>query len=69
MKNIKESPVESVDRALQLLMMLQAGEILSVKLAAERLSIAPPTAHRLLRALKNRNFATQDPGRQSDTIH
>lgn len=61
MRNL-ENPVklESVDRALQLLVLLREGEVLSVKSAGERLGVAPSTAHRLLGTLVARGFATQD---------
>lgn len=51
------SPLESVDRALQLLTALRDGQALSVKEAADLLAVAPPTAHRLLAALSFRQFA------------
>lgn len=65
MQNI-ESPsrLESVDRALQLLMILRGGESISVKAAGERLGVAPSTAHRLLGALVARDFAIQDRERR-----
>ncbi|MFF8916233.1 IclR family transcriptional regulator [Streptomyces sp. NPDC015032] len=56
-------PIESVDRALQLLAMLQSGHRLSVKTAAEKLGVAPSTAHRLFGALCYRGFARQDEQR------
>lgn len=48
-------PLDSVDRALHLLEALNDGRV-SVKNAAD-LSVAPSTAHRLLNALRFRNFA------------
>ena len=64
MKNIvASSQLGSVDRALQLIMMLQAGETISVTEAATRLGVAPSTAHRLLAALCYRGFAVQDAAR------
>lgn len=54
-------PVESVDRALRLVELLQRGERLSVKAAAEHLGVVPSTAHRLLNALLYRDFARQGP--------
>ena len=56
-------PLDSVDRALQLLESLRDGQILSVKDAAELLSVAPSTAHRLLKALQFRRFAQQTDDR------
>lgn len=58
------SQLGSVDRALRLIMMLQAGETVSVTGAATRLGIAPSTAHRLLGALSYRGFAIQDAARR-----
>ncbi|MEU8250288.1 IclR family transcriptional regulator [Nonomuraea sp. NPDC048916] len=58
------SPLESVDRALRLVEMLRHGEPLTVKAAAERLDVAPSTAHRLLGALIHRGFAVQDRDRR-----
>jgi DNA-binding IclR family transcriptional regulator len=53
------SPVESVDRALRLALVLRSGEVLSVAGAARLLGVAPSTAHRLLNALVHRGFAVQ----------
>ena len=58
------SRLESVDRALQLLIILRGGESISVKAAGERLDVAPSTAHRLLGALVARDFAVQDRERR-----
>jgi IclR family acetate operon transcriptional repressor len=58
------SKLESVDRALQLVTWLRAGEVMSVKSAGERLGVAPSTAHRLLGALVDRDFAVQDRERR-----
>ena len=55
----KTSPVESVDRALVLLMAMRDRGPLSVKAAAELLRVAPSTAHRLLNSLAYRGFAAQ----------
>lgn len=55
----KPSPVESVDRALMLLLSMRERGTLSVKVAAEILGVAPSTAHRLLNALAFRGFAVQ----------
>jgi DNA-binding IclR family transcriptional regulator len=58
------SKLESVDRALQLVTWLRNGEVTSVKSAGERLGVAPSTAHRLLGALVDRDFAVQDRERR-----
>lgn len=58
-----DTALGSVDRALVLLAMLYGGEILSVKAAAQRLGVAPSTAHRLLSSLRSRGFAIQDRAR------
>lgn len=57
-------PLESVDRALRLVQMLNNGERLSVSEAAPRLGVAPSTAHRLLSTLVHRGFAVQDGERR-----
>ena len=57
-------PLESVDRALRLIALLQAGETLTVSSAAEILGVVPSTAHRLLGALCYREFAAQDDARR-----
>ncbi len=65
MQNSDSPPrLESVDRALQLLIILRGGESISVKAAGERLEVAPSTAHRLLGALVARDFAVQDRERR-----
>lgn len=61
--DVGHSQLGSVDRALRLIMMLQAGETLSVTEAAARLAVVPSTAHRLLGALCYRGFAVQDAAR------
>jgi DNA-binding IclR family transcriptional regulator len=50
----------SVDNALRLLEMLGERQILRVADAAEELGVARSTAHRLLSALRQRDFAIQD---------
>jgi IclR family acetate operon transcriptional repressor len=57
-------PIESVDRALQLALMLRFGGALTVTEAAARLGVAVSTAHRLLAALSYRGFASQDRERR-----
>src|SRR5579859_5535964 len=56
--------IESVDNALQLILMLQERDSLRVNEAAERLGVAPSTAHRLLATLVYRGFALQDESRR-----
>lgn len=58
------APLQSVDRALQLTLLLREGRQLSVRAAAEVLGTAPATAHRLLSALVHRGFAVQDRDRR-----
>lgn len=58
------SKLESVDRALQLIVLLRDGEVLTVKSAAEQLDVVPSTAHRLLGALCDRGFAVQHRDRR-----
>jgi DNA-binding IclR family transcriptional regulator len=53
-------PVNSVDHALHLLMLLRDEPDLRVTSAAARLGVAPSTAHRLLSTLEHRGFVTQD---------
>lgn len=57
-------PLQSVDRALQLTLLLREGRRISVQEAAGVLGTAPSTAHRLLDALTRRGFATQDRERR-----
>lgn len=64
MPNAETSPVESVDRALVLLLMMREQGPVSVKTAAAHLDVAPSTAHRLLSALAFRGFASQDRERR-----
>ncbi|MBB3045631.1 DNA-binding IclR family transcriptional regulator [Nocardioides soli] len=59
MRDDGRPPLESVDRALQLIEALRDGRTLTVKAAAEMLGVAPSTAHRLLNALRYREFARQ----------
>ncbi len=54
--------IVSVDRALQVLLMLEE-EAVRVSDVAERLGVAPSTAHRLLSMLVFRGFAVQDESR------
>ncbi|MEU6263598.1 IclR family transcriptional regulator [Saccharopolyspora shandongensis] len=65
MENVSESaPLQSVDRALHLALLLREGKQFSVQEAAAVLSTAPSTAHRLLNALTRRGFASQDRERR-----
>jgi DNA-binding IclR family transcriptional regulator len=54
-------PIESVDRALQLLTLLGSDRTVTVSGAAESLNVARSTAHRLLAMLQYRGFVRQDP--------
>jgi IclR family transcriptional regulator, acetate operon repressor len=64
-RNLEEATVVgSVDRALQLLIMLREGGPVSVKAASERLDVAPSTAYRLFATLTTRGFAVQDDDRR-----
>ncbi len=58
------APLQSVDRALHLALMLRDGRRFSVQEAGEELGTAPSTAHRLLSALVRRGFAAQDRNRR-----
>ncbi|MGW6172390.1 IclR family transcriptional regulator [Arthrobacter sp. NPDC055138] len=65
--NIVKKPgyaVDSVDRALQLIMLLQEREWLRITDAANALDVAPSTAHRLMAMLVYRGFALQDDQRR-----
>jgi IclR family acetate operon transcriptional repressor len=64
MPNAETSPVESVDRALVLMLLMHERGPVSVKTAAVHLDVAPSTAHRLLSALAFRGFAVQDRERR-----
>jgi IclR family transcriptional regulator, acetate operon repressor len=58
-------PIESVDKALQLLSVFVAQETIRVKEAAEMLGVATGTAHRLLAMLAYRGFVTRDSASRS----
>lgn len=58
------APLQSVDRALHLALLLRQGGEFSVQEAAGLLGTAPSTAHRLLSALTHRGFAVQDRERR-----
>lgn len=57
-------PIESVDNALRLLQMLRDGGSVRLTDAAEAISVAPSTAHRLMSMLVYRGFAMQDDSRR-----
>ena len=63
-QTVDAAPLQSVDRALQLTLLLRGGRQLSVQEAADLLGTAPSTAHRLLNALTRRGFAAQDRQRR-----
>jgi DNA-binding IclR family transcriptional regulator len=63
-KNPPNYAIRSVDLALQLAVMLQVEGPLGVGEAAERLGVAPSTAHRLLAMLVYRDFAVQSEDRR-----
>lgn len=54
----------SVDRALQLVLLLRRSPALSVSQVAAALGVAPSTAHRLLVTLVRHGFAVQDSRRR-----
>jgi IclR family acetate operon transcriptional repressor len=53
-------PVTSVDNTLRLLLLIDERQALRVAEAADLLGVARSTAHRLLAALRRRDFVTQD---------
>jgi IclR family transcriptional regulator, acetate operon repressor len=58
-------PIESVDRALSLLLALERTDRLSVAEASRLLEVSRSTAHRLLNMLQYRGFVRQDPRTRS----
>ena len=54
-------PIESVDKALVLLLLLRERRVLTVSDAGRELGVAASTAHRLLAMLQYRGFVAQDP--------
>lgn len=54
-------PIESVDRALRLLILLSEHGALTVSAVASQLGVARSTAHRLLAMLQAYGFVRQDP--------
>lgn len=63
MRNERPYLIESVDNALQLLLLVRERRALRVAEAAEHLGVARSTAHRLLTGLRHRGFVTQDSHR------
>jgi IclR family acetate operon transcriptional repressor len=64
MRNKPPYALTSVDHALQLAALLQQEGPMRVTDAAERLGVAPSTAHRLLAMLVYRDFAEQESDRR-----
>jgi DNA-binding IclR family transcriptional regulator len=54
-------PIESVDNALRLLLLLERDGRIRVSDAADALGVAVSTAHRLLAMLEHHGFARQEP--------
>lgn len=54
-------PIESVDNALRLLLLLRDSSSISVAQASRSLEVAPSTAHRLLAMLQHHGFVQRDP--------
>src|SRR5581483_2101766 len=54
-------PIESVDNALQLLLLFRKHKAISVSEASRMIEVAPSTAHRLLAMLQYHGFVSQDP--------
>jgi IclR family acetate operon transcriptional repressor len=63
MRNYPAYAIDSVDRALQLLLLLQRHHQVRVSDAAAELGVAPSTAHRLLSMFRYRGFVIQNPDR------
>lgn len=64
MQNTARYQISSVDNALRLVRLLQAGEVLQVSSVARRLDVGRSTAHRLLSMLVLHGFAVQGPERE-----
>ncbi len=54
-------PIESVDRALSLILAFETSERITVTEAGKFLGVSRSTAYRLLSVLQHREFARQDP--------
>lgn len=63
MQNAVPYPIESVDNALRLILLLRERGRIGVAEAARQLGVAPSTAHRLLAMLRHHGFAVQDSRR------
>jgi IclR family transcriptional regulator, acetate operon repressor len=63
-QNTSRYQIQSVDNALRLIRMLQAGEVLQVSTVAQHLGVGRSTAHRLLSMLIQHGFAVQGPDRE-----
>ncbi len=61
-------PIESVDKALALLLLLRDRRALSVSEASRELGVAASTAHRLLAMLQYRGFVAQEPTTRAYTL-
>jgi DNA-binding IclR family transcriptional regulator len=61
-------PIESVDKALGLLLLLRERRALTVSEASRELGVAASTAHRLLAMLQYRGFVAQDPATRAYTL-
>lgn len=64
MQNTSRYQIQSVDNALRLIRLLQAGEVLQVSTVAQHLGVGRSTAHRLLSMLVQHGFAVQGPERE-----
>jgi IclR family acetate operon transcriptional repressor len=54
-------PIESVDRALSVILAFEESESLTIAEIARRLGVSRSTAYRLLSVLEHRGFVRQDP--------
>jgi len=61
-------PIESVDNALSLLLLLRERRALTVSEAGRELGVAASTAHRLLAMLQYRGFVAQDPATKAYSL-
>jgi IclR family transcriptional regulator, acetate operon repressor len=64
----RDASPSSVDNALRVLLLFRSRQLLRVSDVAEDLQVARSTAHRLLVALVNRGFASQDPVTRAYTL-